>query len=150
MLRNMMGASAGSKHVRGPKPSPIWAPTGGRGRTHADGAEREHRVPPVRLPPTPFLGRGLWLGHGEQASCLQGARAVPSGAGVGAGASAQVSHPPSRSGWLADAVILLDSASTSPEREQQFACPLVGRAVAFTAPPRGPVGWVGLATPPNM
>lgn len=59
MLQNMMGASAGSKHVRGPKLSPTWAPIGGRGRTHADGAERVSTVSRQCVrPPLLFWGEG--------------------------------------------------------------------------------------------
>lgn len=52
------------------------------------------------------------------------ARVLPSAAGMGAAASAHASHPPSRSGWLAEAVTLLSSAGTSPGRQQCVVCPL--------------------------
>lgn len=47
---------------------------------------------------------------------------IPSGtgmeAGPGAAVSAHVSHPPSRSGWLDEAITLLGSAGRSPGRSQ--------------------------------
>lgn len=50
---------------------------------------------------------------------------IPSGAGMEAGpgiaVSAQVSQPPSRSGWLDDAITLLGSADRSPGRSQRKA-----------------------------
>lgn len=50
---------------------------------------------------------------------------IPSGTGMEAGAgiavSAQVSHPPSRSGWLDEAITLLGSAERSPGRSQRKA-----------------------------
>lgn len=50
---------------------------------------------------------------------------IPSGTGMeadpGTAVSAQVSHPPSRSGWLDEAITLLGSAERSPERNQRKA-----------------------------
>lgn len=69
--------------------------------------------------PGPADQCGLSLGgHGCVLVTWKRGRTVPSVAGAGAGASAQESHPPSRSGWLAEADILLGSAGTSPGREQ--------------------------------
>lgn len=54
-------------------------------------------------------------------------------AGAGAGASAQESHPPRRSGWLAEADILLGSAGTSPGRAARVWAP--GGCVCGSYPP---------------
>lgn len=77
--------------------------------------------------PSPFLGGpGLHGSEAEKGTRPGGhfagelasrARVLPSAAGVGAAASAHASHPPSRSGWLAEAVTLLSSAGTSPGRK---------------------------------
>lgn len=81
-----------------------------------------HRTPPRSATGTPdvtscraLLAHAPSLGVGSHPRTgLHGAGLVPSAAGTGAGASAQASHPPSRSGWLLEAVILPGSAGRSP------------------------------------
>lgn len=75
-------------------------------------------------------------------------RAVPSVADVGAEASAQASHPPSRSGWLVEAVTLLGSVGRSPEKTVPSSVSPVG---AGAGPWHGLLGARGdrLATSPE-
>lgn len=79
-----------------------------------------HKTPePIRGPPE---NQSPWGGL------------VPSPVGAGAGASAQASHPPSRSGWLAEAVILLGSAGRSPGKTAALSGVPPGRGRQHEAP----------------
>lgn len=157
----------------GHRPCAGHAPSGGKGATQTGRHQEALQGPlaavavsrqslPQAPPPAPAHRPG---GVGSQShlvpdtqrhQSLAGARLrtglhraglVPSLAGAGAGASAQASHPPSRSGWLAEAVILLGSAGISPGKIATLSGASPGRGRQSQAPSLG--GWEGTLCPPS-